>query len=79
MSEKIFRVIDGFNCENKPCKLIENTITAEQYNTENELEVNSLCALLNRLMSENRVFRYVLDEIEDYDIDKLLFYFGDLE
>lgn len=77
MTKKVFRVIDGFDCDNKPCKLIENMITTEQYNTKNDLEANSLCELLNRLMTENRVFRYVLDEIEDYDIDKLLSYFGD--
>ena len=40
-------LIGGFDCENKPCKLIENTITTEQYNTKNELEANSLCELVN--------------------------------
>lgn len=46
MTEK-YRVIDGFDFDNNPCKLIEDTKTTEQYNTENELEANSLCKLLN--------------------------------
>lgn len=46
MTEK-YRVIDGFDFANNPCKLIEDTKTTEQYNTENELEANSLCKLLN--------------------------------
>lgn len=47
MIEKAFRVIDGFDCENNSCKLIENTITNERFNTENTLEANSLCEELN--------------------------------
>lgn len=46
MSEK-YRVIDGFDYKNEPCKLIEYIETEERYSTENELEANSLCKLLN--------------------------------
>lgn len=46
MDEK-YRVIDGFDYKNKPCKLIEDIETEERYSTENDLEANSLCKLLN--------------------------------
>ena len=46
MTEK-YRVINGFDCKNEPCKLIEYIETKEQYSTENNLEANSLCKLLN--------------------------------
>ena len=46
MSEK-YRVIDGFDYKNEPCKLIEYIGTEERYSTENDLEANSLCKLLN--------------------------------
>ena len=47
MTEK-YKVIDGFDYKNKPYKLIENIETEERYSTENDLEVNSLCKLLNK-------------------------------
>lgn len=46
MTEK-YRVIDGFDYKNEPCKLIEYIETEERYSTENDLEANSLCKLLN--------------------------------
>lgn len=42
-----YRVIDGFDYKNEPCKLIEYIETEERYSTENDLEANSLCTLLN--------------------------------
>lgn len=45
---KKYKVIDGFDYKNEPCKLIENIETEERYSTENDLEANSLCELLNK-------------------------------
>lgn len=49
---KKYRVIDGFDYQNKPCKLIEYIQTEERYSTENDLEANSLCTLLNEKENE---------------------------
>lgn len=43
-----YKVIDDFDYKNEPCKLIENIETEERYSTENDLEANSLCELLNK-------------------------------
>ena len=60
MTEK-YKVIDGFDYKNEPCKLIESIETEERYSTENELEANSLCKLLNE--QEERIKEL---EIEEY-------------
>lgn len=47
MNEQQFEVIDGYDTENNPIKMIRDNETTEEYSMENELEANSLCLKLN--------------------------------
>lgn len=60
---KKYKVIDGFDYKNEPCKLIENIETEERYSTENDLEANSLCELLNK---QNELIKKLDKEILSY-------------
>ena len=70
MSKK-YRVIDCFDYKNEQCKLIEYIETEERYSTENDLEANSLCKLLNEQDAEieqlkefkNKVFKEINTEL----------------
>ena len=48
-----FKVIDGYDTENNPIKMIEDTLTTEIMSLENELEANGLCKRMNEL--EHRI------------------------
>lgn len=61
MTEK-YRVINGFDYKNEPCKLIEYTETKEKYSTENNLEANSLCKLLNKKEERIQELEQALDD-----------------
>ena len=57
-----FEVVDGYDNENNPIKMIRDKETTEEYSMENELEANSVCSKLNDL---NDTIKLLKKSIED--------------